>query len=163
MRTYQYISLLVVAVVVSVVVGMRLGRNEAAPAAPSAAPGSANAECCAAPSLTGQDTAPAPAIPTGSGRSCLVELGSNECESCRKMKLVMDALAPKLAGKVDVVQVDTDVNHSASLRWHLRIIPTQILVAADGSELYRHEGYIAEAELLEALRPEGLGKGKGAG
>ena len=70
------------------------------------------------------------------------------------MSKVLAAVAPKLAGKVDIVRVDTDVHLGEVQRWRLRIIPTRIMVGAAGKELWRHEGGLTADELVaKVLQP----------
>jgi thioredoxin 1 len=146
MRTYQTLSLLVIVGGVAFIAEMRLGESRAA--SPQPAP----VGCDACTEQTGPATdsvaAPAPAVPTGSGRPCLVELGADDCQACREMVQVLDEVTPKLAGKVDVVRIDTNAYPQQARRWRLRMIPTQLVVGAQGEELWRHEGSIAAEGLL---------------
>ena len=70
------------------------------------------------------------------------------------MQPIIDEAQKRLQGKVDVVNVDTDTHPAQAQKWRLRMIPTQILVDATGQECWRHEGYIAGADLRTALQTQ---------
>lgn len=118
-------------------------------------------ECALPPAMWGSGE-PMPAIPTGSGLPCLVEFGSDECKACQNMVKVLDAIGPRLEGKADIVRVDTDEHPLAAKDWSLRMIPTQVAVSPDGKELWRHEGFIPEDELLGELAKVGIETGEAA-
>ena len=158
MRTYQTVGLLVVLGSLAFIAGMRVGeRRSAQPAACDTGDGS----CCTVPVNPAARTAPKVKIPTGSGRPCLVEFGSDECEACREMAGVLTEIAPKLMGKLDLVRVDTDLDPGEAQRWRLRMVPTQILVDAKRQEQWRHEGYLGTSDLMGKLKGAGLNTGDG--
>jgi thioredoxin 1 len=150
MRSYQWVGLVAVAAGVTLAVGLRIGQSRAA------APGLTTAvgceTCCGPGAPSALPGTKPPAIPTGSGLPCLVEFGADECGPCLSMAGVLGEVEPKLKGKVDLVRVDTDVYLGEVQRWRLRMVPTQILVDAQGKELWRHEGYIAADDLMAKIR-----------
>jgi hypothetical protein len=149
MRSYQLFSLLAITAGVAFVAGLRIGESRGGTAAPIAV---ACDTCCTPAKPAGTSTAKPLAIPTGSGRPCLVEFGSDECDECRRMAQVLAEITPRLKGKADLVGVDTDVHPDQAQRWRLRMVPTQIIVDAKGQELWRHEGYLATGELLAKVK-----------
>jgi thioredoxin 1 len=150
MRSYQLVSLLAITAGVAFIGGLRLGEHRGAKAV---RPQVAAAEpCCGPAKPAGAAAAKPPAIPTGSGRPCLAEFGSDECNECQRMRKVLTEISPKLRGRVDIVQVDTDVHLGQAQRWRLRMVPTQILVSAKGQEVWRHEGYLDTGELAAKIR-----------
>lgn len=146
MRTYQILGLLIVTTGIAFVVGLRVGEHRGAMTACAA--GSGGGDCSALARPSGGAATKPPPIPTGSGRPCLVEFGSDECNECQRMTVVLQEIAPQLKATTDVVKLDTDVHPSEAQRWRLRMVPTQILVDAKGREMWRHEGYIATTDLL---------------
>jgi len=112
-------------------------------------------ECALPPTMAGSGE-PTPPIPRGSGLPCLVEFGSDECESCRNMVPVLVEAEERLSGAVDVIRVDTDDHPQAAQEWKLRMIPTQVAVSADGKELWRHEGFIAMEGIATELARVGM-------
>jgi thioredoxin-like negative regulator of GroEL len=63
------------------------------------------------------------------------------------MQAVLAEAEQHFSGVVDLVRVDTDIHPAEAQRWRLRMVPTQILVDASGTELWRHEGYLPFDEL----------------
>jgi hypothetical protein len=150
MRRYQAVSLMIIAAGAAFVGGLRFGEHRGAAAARAAT--GAGGSCCGTVKSVGAPEAKPPAIPTGSGRPCLVEFGSDECSECQRMAVVLAEVTPKLRGTVDVVRVDTDVHPSQAQRWQLRMVPTQLFVDAQGQEQWRHEGYVATGELMAKIK-----------
>lgn len=150
MRTYQTVGLLLVVGGLIFIAGRHAGerRSSASPAAREASDGS----CCTVPVSPAAKAAPKVKIPTGSGRPCLVEFGSDECNECQRMAVVLQQVTPQLKTTTDVVAVDTDLHPGEAQRWRLRMVPTQILVDPQGQELWRHEGYFATGELLAKVK-----------
>jgi len=74
------------------------------------------------------------ATDTGSALPRLVDLGSDKCAQCKMMKPILDDLRTEYEGRMDVVFID--------------VIPTQIFLAADGTELYRHVGFYSSQEIM---------------
>ncbi len=155
MSWYRVTGLLVVAVVLGFAAGRHVGKAQGEASARVANSASGGCDTCALPSSQAQGSrvTPAPKIPTGSGLPCLVEFGSDECRDCQRMKAVLDALEPRVAGRLDIVRVDTDVHRGEAQRFRLRLVPTQVLVDATGAELWRHEGFLPLEELQAVSRP----------
>jgi thioredoxin 1 len=154
MRWLQVLGLVLTAAVLGFGAGWRIWTTPGERTTPAAG----NADCVCArelPSSLAQarSQAPAPRIPTGSGLVCLVEFDAREASECDRMKGVLDQLETQLAGRVDVVRVDTGTHPGEAQRFRLRMVPTQVLVDTTGRELWRHEGYLALAELQARTRP----------
>ena len=85
----------------------------------------------------------------------LTELGAEWCSPCKQMKPILPQLRGEYNGKlvVDQVNVDmeTDKVRSYAKYVQLRVIPVQLLIAADGKLLWKHEGYIDETELRRII------------
>jgi len=159
MRAYQVIGLLVISGGLGFMAGVRFqAARQVVPAAVGAHAVEGCATCCG-PVQTGPGrAAPAPQIPTASGRPCLVEFGSEECDACRRMKPVLAEAERQFRGGLDVVHIDTDVHPQQAQEWRLRMVPTQLLVSPAGQELWRHEGYASLSDLRAGLRPHLHGK-----
>jgi thioredoxin 1 len=165
LRWYQTVALVAVAAAVGFVAGSKLapGRAPAAGPAEAITPASGDPEeelCCAPPPSSARNIGTPPGVPTGSGLPCLVEFGSDECESCQLMEDVLHEVADKLAGKLDVVAIDTDLYPEEATRWRLRLIPTQILLDPGGKELWRHEDHLPAQDLLAGLAEAGVELGE---
>lgn len=93
--------------------------------------------------------APASATEAGtSGRPKLLDLGATTCVPCKAMVPVLASLEADYAGALDVEFIDLWKDREAGERWHVAVMPTQVFLAADGRELYRHEGFISRDAIL---------------
>ncbi len=150
MKWKRVLTVALVMLAVGFVVVQRIGSG-AMVTVPETAQIEGQCDCVSFP-VPQQATAPAPQVPTNSGLPCLVELGGEDSEACQAMVPVLAEVAETLEGEVDVVEINTDLHRQEAIRWQLRLIPTQILLDADGEILWRHEGHIPADELLAEIR-----------
>ena len=85
----------------------------------------------------------------------ILDFGRGECIPCQKMMPVLDMLADRHEGRVVVRYLDLSdpANLERATAMRVSIIPTQILVAADGTEVDRHQGFWA-LDAIEARMGE---------
>ncbi len=109
-----------------------------------------------------QETTPAPAAETTAATAAsaipaaetalplprLLELGADKCIPCKMMAPILDELRQEFAGQLQVDFIDVWKNPGAGDQYGVRVIPLQIFFAADGKELFRHEGFFAKADIL---------------
>jgi len=86
----------------------------------------------------------------------LVDLGADRCVPCRMMAPILADLDSTLAGRLEVEFIDVWKTPDAGRTYGVRLIPTQIFFAADGTELYRHEGFLAREDILAKWRELGV-------
>lgn len=86
----------------------------------------------------------------------LVNLGADKCIPCKQMVPVRDAIATEYAAQVEVTFIDVLADREAGKKHRIRVIPTQIILAADGTELFRHEGYWPKEEILARFAALGI-------
>ena len=86
----------------------------------------------------------------------LVDLGADKCISCKKMAPILDELGIEYAQVFKVEFIDVWKNPDAARPYGLRVIPTQIFFAADGQELFRHEGFYGREDILAKWRELGV-------
>lgn len=86
----------------------------------------------------------------------LVDLGAGKCVSCKAMTPVLEGLRKDFAGKLQVDFIDVWQDRAAAEPWRIAMIPTQIFLAPDGRELWRHEGFISREEILARWKDLGL-------
>ena len=86
----------------------------------------------------------------------LVDLGAGKCIPCKRMKPILAELTQEYAGQFEVVFIDVWENRAAGEPYGIRLIPTQIFLAADGKELARHEGFMAKKDILAKWRELGV-------
>jgi thioredoxin 1 len=87
-----------------------------------------------------------------------VELGSVNCIPCKAMQPVMQAIEQKYGEQIRVVFYDvwTPEEQKYAQQFDIRLIPTQVFLDENGTEIFRHEGFFAEAEIDQLLQSRGL-------
>ncbi len=98
-------------------------------------------------SKTDRGEAVAPAA-TASALPRLLELGSTTCQACKQMEEVLAALRTEVGDQLAVEFVDVAEHPEVGTAHGIKLIPTQILFAPDGQELFRHEGFFAKEAIL---------------
>ncbi len=156
MRTYHFVSLLVVTATLAFVAGLKVGEGRVTPSeAIPAAAGSDDAVCACELPAGMEQTAEPPQIPPVEGLTTLIAFGGDETDECRQMRQMIVELEPRLEGRVGVLILDTTVYPQQAAQFRLRMVPTQIFLNADGEEVSRHEGVLSAEELLAKLRAAG--------
>jgi len=78
----------------------------------------------------------------------MLELGSTTCVPCQMMEKVLENLHAGYSEQFQVEFKDVTIKPEIGRKHHIKLIPTQIFFAADGQEIFRHEGYFQEAEII---------------
>jgi len=78
----------------------------------------------------------------------LLDLGADKCVHCKLMAPILEELKTEYAGRLVVEFIDVWKNPDAGTPYGIKIIPTQIFFAADGTELFRHEGFMSKEDIL---------------
>ncbi len=86
----------------------------------------------------------------------LVDLGADKCVPCKAMAPILEELRAEQAGRLEVVFIDVWKNKDEAAKYGIDLIPTQIFYAADGRELFRHQGFFAKEEILAKWRELGV-------
>lgn len=81
----------------------------------------------------------------------LVEFYATWCPHCRAMMPVMDQLKELLDGKVDIYQLDIDLNEEAASAEDITGTPTFILYK-DGQQVWRESGEMDGSVLLSTIQ-----------
>lgn len=82
------------------------------------------------------------------GVPSLVDLGSKSCVPCQMMEDELQRLDEITGENLTVTFIDVNENPDAASQYGIRVIPTQVFLAPDGSELYRHEGYMSADQMI---------------
>lgn len=79
-----------------------------------------------------------------------LEFGATGCIACRKMESVMDEVKQKYPNKVNVIFLNIlqPENQLLIKYYGIASIPTQILLDKEGTEFFRHTGYIQTRDLI---------------
>ncbi len=86
----------------------------------------------------------------------LVDLGSDYCLPCKMMTPIMTKLEKDYKGKAAVVYVNIEKFPDQAKHFGIRVIPTQIFYDKKGKEVYRHEGYLSEKEIIAQFKKMGV-------
>ena len=90
------------------------------------------------------------------GMVTMVDLGAGECIPCKMMAPILIKLEKQYAGKAAVVFLDVWKDRAPAKRFGIRAIPTQIFFDKDGKEVYRHEGFLSEEEIIRRFKDMGV-------
>ena len=90
------------------------------------------------------------------GMPTMVDLGANECIPCKMMVPVMESVEKKYKGKAAIIFIDVWKDKAPAKRFGIRTIPTQIFFDKQGKEIYRHEGFMGEAEIDRIFKKMGV-------
>ena len=85
-----------------------------------------------------------------------LELGSVSCVPCKMMEPVLEELKEQYKGQVVVEFVDIVENPMVCNAFRVRVMPTQVIMGADGQELFRHEGFFPKNEIVRKLTELGV-------
>ncbi len=91
-----------------------------------------------------------------SGKPSMVEFGSTGCVPCDMMQPILEKLRKKYPDKLNVVFVHVGENQMLGARFGIRVIPVQVFYDAKGKEVFRHQGFYAEAEVLKQIKKLGV-------
>ena len=86
----------------------------------------------------------------------LVDLGAGKCIPCKKMAPILEKLKQDYNGRMAVVFIDVWQNPDAAKPYKIRLIPTQIFYNSEGKELFRHEGFFSEKDILDKWKALGV-------
>ena len=89
-----------------------------------------------------------------------MDLGADKCVPCKMMSPVLDELRKEHKGKLRVDFIDVWKNRDAAQRYQIKSIPTQVFFGRDGSEFYRHEGFMPKTDILKVFEDHNIHFGK---
>jgi len=87
-----------------------------------------------------------------------IELGSVNCIPCKAMQPIMKSVEKKYGEQLKVIFYDVwkEDQRQYAEKYGISLIPTQVFLDDKGKEIFRHEGFFAEAELDKFLQLKGL-------
>ncbi len=155
MTARSFTTLALIASVIVVLGVLRSRDAEATMADPATAAPATAAPATAIPA-TQTPTTPEPAPgakPPAVALPSILDFGRGECLACKQMMPVLDAVRDAHALSVEVRYLDLAIesNRERADAYRVRLIPTQIFLAADGRELFRHEGFLPQDQIEQKL------------
>ena len=111
---------------------------------------------CSSDEPTASHPQPAGDVPV-KGMVTMVDLGADSCIPCKMMMPIMEKLEKQYRGKAAIVFIDVWKDKEPAKRFGIRAIPTQIFFDKTGKEIYRHTGFMGEADIVSQLKKMGVG------
>jgi thioredoxin 1 len=96
-----------------------------------------------------------PEVPV-KGMVTMVDLGAKKCIPCKMMAPILEKLEKVYAGRAAIVFLDVWEDPKPARRFGIRTIPTQIFFDKNRKEVYRHEGFLSEEEIVRRLKDMGV-------
>lgn len=106
-------------------------------------------------------TAAAPQVPVP-GLVTMVDLGAKTCIPCKMMAPILEKLAAEYEGTAAIIFIDVWEDAAQAKKFRVSMIPTQIFFDAEGNEVSRHVGFMAEADIVAQLDKMGVARPTGA-
>jgi len=91
-----------------------------------------------------------------SGLPTLVDFGSTGCRPCDMMTPILESLRKKYEGKLNVLFVHVGKEQILGARYGVQGIPLQAFFDREGKEVFRHAGFLAQAEIEKRLAEMGV-------
>ena len=91
-----------------------------------------------------------------SGKPALVDFGAAGCRPCDMMTPILASLKKKYAGRLNVLFVHVGDEQVLAARYGVETIPVQVFFDKGGKQVFRHEGFFAQAEIERKLGAMGL-------
>jgi len=89
------------------------------------------------------------------GQPTVLDLGSGSCIPCKMMKPIFEELEKEYQGRANIILLDVNDYRDVSNQYQVRVIPTQIFFDKQGTQVWRHEGYLAKEDIVKKLKEMG--------
>jgi thioredoxin 1 len=86
----------------------------------------------------------------------LVDLGRGTCIPCKLMAPILTELTAEYKGRAIVEVIDLRERPEAAQEYGIRVIPTQVFFDRNGSEVWRHEGFLAKDAIIAKFGEMGV-------
>ena len=107
--------------------------------------------------------AAAPAVPAP-GMVTMVDLGATTCIPCKMMAPIIEELKSEYQGKAAIVFIDVWKLSEQAKKFKVSMIPTQVFFDQNGTEVYRHVGFLDKQAIVDQLAKMGVAQpGGGSG
>lgn len=90
------------------------------------------------------------------GMVTMIDLGAKKCIPCKMMAPILEKMEKVYKGKAVIAFIDVWEHQEPVNRFGIRAIPTQIFFDKNGQEVYRHEGFLAEKNIVAILEKMGV-------
>lgn len=100
--------------------------------------------------------AKADSVKTAKPKITFLELGSDSCIPCKKMKPILKSIEEKYGSQIKVEFIDIRKKRQMALKYKVRVMPTQVFLNENGKEIFRNMGYYPEQQIDTFLQKQGL-------
>jgi thioredoxin len=83
-------------------------------------------------------------------RPCIIDFYADWCGPCKRVAPIMDELAKKYKGKIDIYKIDTDEQKELASVFGIRSIPSIMYCPAEGKP-YMYKGAFPKSKYLELI------------
>ena len=90
------------------------------------------------------------------GMVTMIDLGATECIPCKMMAPVMQKVEADYQDKAVIAFIDVWKNREQAPKYNIRAIPTQIFFDPSGKEVFRHQGFMSEKDIVAQLTKMGV-------
>ncbi|MDU9049840.1 MAG: thioredoxin family protein [Candidatus Electrothrix sp. Rat3] len=104
-------------------------------------------------SVTASDTPAEVPVPN---MITMVDLGAHKCIPCKMMAPILKKMTAEYEGRAAVIFIDVWKDPSQSKKFKISTIPTQIFFDAQGKEVYRHQGFLSEEDIVSQFTKMGV-------
>ena len=91
-----------------------------------------------------------------SGKVVVADFGRGTCIPCKMMQPILEKLQKEYEGKASILILDVGEYASLSRKYRIQLIPTQIFFNSNRKEIYRHQGFMSEADIVAQLKKMGV-------
>lgn len=85
-----------------------------------------------------------------SAQPVLVDFYADWCEPCKWLDPILEELTQRVAGKAEILKVNTEAHPVIAENYHIRSVPT-LIIFKNGVELWRMQGFKLVDELEATL------------
>jgi thioredoxin 1 len=90
------------------------------------------------------------------GLPVVADFGRGTCVPCKMMQPILEKLERDFKGKASVLILDIREYSALSQKYGITLIPTQIFFDASGEEVFRHQGFMPEEDIISQLQKMGV-------
>ena len=90
------------------------------------------------------------------GMVTMVDVGAHSCIPCKMMTPIIEELSREYEGRAAIAFIDVWVNRDEIPKYAIQSIPTQIFYDAEGTERYRHVGFLSKEAIVQKLTELGV-------
>ena len=90
------------------------------------------------------------------GQPVVADFGRGTCMPCKMMEPILKKLEKKYQDRASILILDVDEYRSLSRKYRVMMIPTQVFFDSNGKEVYRHQGFMSEADIIAKLKELGV-------